>query len=184
MLPSPVMAERIMAGSQRRRSSKNMSKKKNEIITQSEAYLDESLIYNHVSNIIETRKVAAGSYANREATLMYWEVGQYINTILLKDGRAGYGKKILPTLSAKLSWSHIIELLPLKTKEEQLFYAEDVAQRNLGVRELRRQISRKAFERREIANTGLSLESSIPFNTFKDLTQCRSLGQTEYQVAH
>ena len=145
-----------------------------------------------------------GAYANREVTLMYWEVGHYINVNVLNDERAGYGKKnlpalsaklmakygksfternlyrmmlfaerfsdveILPTLSAKLSWSHIIELLPLKTKEAQLYYAEDVAQRNLGVRELRRQISRKAFERREIANTGLSPESSIPFNTFKD----------------
>jgi hypothetical protein len=63
--------------------------------------------------------------------------------------------EILPTLSAKLSWSHIIELLPLKSKEAQLFYAEDVTQHNLGVHELRRQISRKTFERREIANTGL-----------------------------
>jgi len=181
-----------------------MSKKKNEIIAQGEMQLDESLIYEKVVGIIETRKTAAGVYANREVTLMYWEVGYYINVNVLNDGRAGYGKKILPalsaklmakygknfternlyrmmlfaerfsdieilpTLSAKLSWSHIIELLPLKTKEAQLYYAQDVSERNLGVRELRRQISRKAFERREIINTGLSVDSSIPFNTFKD----------------
>ena len=181
-----------------------MAKKKNEIIAQSDMPLDESLIYEKVSGIIETRTLTAGAYANREVTLMFWEVGRYINVNVLNDGRAGYGKKILPalsaklmakygknfternlyrmmlfaerfsdveilpTLSAKLSWSHIIELLPLKTKEAQLYYAEDVAQRNLGVRELRRQISRKAFERREIANTGLSAEAVIPFNTFKD----------------
>ena len=168
-----------------------MSKKKNELITQGETQLDDLRIYESIANIIETRKTTAGAYANREVTLMYWEVGHYINSYVLNDGRAGYGKKILPalsakliakygknfternlyrmmlfaerfsndeilpTVSAKLSWSHIIELLPLKIKEAQLYYAEDVAKRNLGVRELRRQISRKAFERREIANTAL-----------------------------
>jgi predicted nuclease of restriction endonuclease-like (RecB) superfamily len=59
-------------------------------------------------------------------------------------------------------------LLPLKSKEALLYYVNDVAQRNLGIRELRRQISRKAFERREIANTELSEASSVPFNVFKD----------------
>jgi predicted nuclease of restriction endonuclease-like (RecB) superfamily len=181
-----------------------MAKKKNEIIIQSEVSLDELKIYEKVVSIIETRTMTAGAYANREVTLMYWEVGHYINTNVLNHGRADYGKKILPalsaklmakygksfternlyrmmlfaerfsdveilpTLSAKLSWSHIIELLPLKTKEAQLYYAEDVAKRNLGVRELRHQISRKAYERREIANTGLSSETLVPFNTFKD----------------
>ena len=181
-----------------------MTKQKNEIVVQGEMRLNELMIYEKVVSIIETRKITAGAYANREITLMYWEVGHYINVNVLNDGRAEYGKKvlpalsaklmvkygksfternlyrmmlfaerfsdveILPTLSAKLSWSHIIELLPLKTKEAQLYYANDIAHRNLAVRELRRQISRKAFERREIANTGLSMESSIPFNTFKD----------------
>ncbi|MDR2577545.1 MAG: DUF1016 domain-containing protein, partial [Chitinispirillales bacterium] len=34
--------------------------------------------------------------------------------------------------------------------------------------ELRQQISRKAYERQEIANAGLSKESAVPFNVFKD----------------
>jgi len=38
----------------------------------------------------------------------------------------------------------------------------------LGVHELRRQISRKVFERREIANTELSEQSVVPFNVFID----------------
>jgi len=76
--------------------------------------------------------------------------------------------EILPAVSAKLSWSHIIELLPLKSKEALLYYANEVTQRNLSTRELRRQISRKAFERREIANKELSEGSAVPFNVFKD----------------
>ncbi|MCL2135502.1 MAG: PDDEXK nuclease domain-containing protein [Candidatus Bathyarchaeota archaeon] len=67
-----------------------------------------------------------------------------------------------------MSWSHIIELLPLKSTDAQLYYANEVIQRNLGVHDLRRQISRKAYERREIANAELSKESIVPFNIFKD----------------
>jgi len=35
-------------------------------------------------------------------------------------------------------------------------------------KELRRQIARKAYERREIANVGLTEQSAVPFNVFKD----------------
>ncbi|MCL2294236.1 MAG: DUF1016 N-terminal domain-containing protein, partial [Spirochaetes bacterium] len=48
-------------------------------------------------------------------------------------------KKILPPLATKLSWSHILELLPLKTAEERFYYANDAAVRNLGKLELRHQ---------------------------------------------
>jgi predicted nuclease of restriction endonuclease-like (RecB) superfamily len=166
--------------------------------------IDEAALFERVAAIIENRRSRAGTYANREATLMFWEVGQYINSFVLGNKRADYGKKILPTLSAKLvanygkdfaernlyrmtlfaerfsdveilptlsaklSWSHIIELLPLKSMDAQLYYANDVAERNLGVHELRRQISRKAYERREIANAELSEQSAVPFNVFKD----------------
>jgi len=76
--------------------------------------------------------------------------------------------EIVATLSPQLSWSHIVELLPLSTIEAKLFYAKDIVNRRLGVRELRKQISRKAYERREIANSQLSEASSVPFNVFKD----------------
>jgi len=72
------------------------------------------------------------------------------------------------TLSTQLSWSHIIEILPLKTQEARLYYANETAVRQLGIRELRQQIARKAYERREIANIELSKDSTVPFNVFKD----------------
>jgi len=49
-----------------------------------------------------------------------------------------------------------------------LYYAQDAVTRHLGKRELRKQISRKAYERREIANSQLTEESAVPFNMFKD----------------
>ena len=42
-----------------------------------------------------------GAYANREVTLMFWEVGRYINAALLGKERAKYGKKIFVMLSRK-----------------------------------------------------------------------------------
>jgi predicted nuclease of restriction endonuclease-like (RecB) superfamily len=135
---------------------------------------------------------------------MYWEIGKYVDSVLLGGERAEYGKKILATLSRQLiakygngfelsklrrmlqfaevfanpeivatlsrqlSWSHFKEILPLKSEEARMYYANDAVERNYGVRELRHQISRKAYERREIANTELSAQSAVPFNVFKD----------------
>ena len=181
-----------------------MEKKKNEIATQNESQVDESALLERVSEIIENRKHRAQVSANSEVTLMFWEVGQYVNSVVLDEQRASYGKQIVATLSLQLqekygksfeltnlrrmmrfaekfadyeivatlspqlSWSHIVELLPLKSYEARIYYAQDVLDRRLAVRELRRQISRKAFERREIVNTELTDQSTVPFNVFKD----------------
>jgi predicted nuclease of restriction endonuclease-like (RecB) superfamily len=75
---------------------------------------------------------------------------------------------IVSPLATQLSWSHIIEVLPLKTAEARLYYLREVASRQLGKRELRQLIARKAFERKEIANAQLSETGAIPHDTFKD----------------
>jgi len=59
--------------------------------------------------------------------------------------------QIVTELASQLSWSHFIEILPLKSHEARLFYATETMERHLGTKELRRQIARKAYERREIA---------------------------------
>lgn len=76
--------------------------------------------------------------------------------------------EIVATLSQQLSWSHFQDILPLKTDDARMYYARDAAARKLGVRELRHQISRKTYERREIANMELAETSSVPFNVFRD----------------
>jgi predicted nuclease of restriction endonuclease-like (RecB) superfamily len=178
--------------------------KASELAANANGVIDESVLFERVAVIIENHKDRAAAHANRELTMMFWEIGQYINSILLENQRAEYGKKILPSLAAKLtekygknfsnrnlyrmmlfaerfrdteilpplaarlSWSHIIELLPLKSDEARLYYANEAAKSNYGTKELRRQISRKAYERREIANTELSAQTVVPFNVFKD----------------
>jgi predicted nuclease of restriction endonuclease-like (RecB) superfamily len=179
------------------------------------AAIDAVVLFERVSAIIENRKSRAGAYANREVTLMYWEIGQYVSSVLLDGSRAEYGRKIVVTLSAQLaerygkpfearnlrrmvqfaelfpdikivsplatqlSWSHFVELLPVKSEEARIFYANEAAARRLGKRELRLQISRKAYERREIANSRLSPDSAVPFNAFKDPYLLDTLGLKE-----
>ena len=60
--------------------------------------------------------------------------------------------EIVATLSRQLSWSHFVNLLPLKTESARQFYAQQAATNTWSVRELRHQIERKAFERTEIAS--------------------------------
>lgn len=71
-------------------------------------------------------------------------------------------------LSQQLSWSHFVELLPLKNMDAKLFYAKVSSQQNMGIRELRKQIAKKTFERTTIINEQLTEESNLPLNTFKD----------------
>ncbi|WP_409415745.1 YhcG family protein [Flavobacterium sp. PS2] len=77
-------------------------------------------------------------------------------------------KQIVVTLSRQLSWSHFLILLPLKTTEAKLFYAQTTANKALGVRELRKQIASKEFERTSIANLQITNENTAIHNNFKD----------------
>jgi predicted nuclease of restriction endonuclease-like (RecB) superfamily len=76
--------------------------------------------------------------------------------------------QIVATLSRQLSWSHFRELIPLKSIEAKMFYAELSATQALGIRELRKQISTKTFERSSIANLQNTSNHHAVYNTFKD----------------
>ena len=74
----------------------NMNK---DIALQEETQVDEIELFKRVSEIIEKRKFRAQTSVNSEAILMFWEVGQYVNSIVLDKKRAAYGKQIVATLS-------------------------------------------------------------------------------------
>ena len=75
---------------------------------------------------------------------------------------------IVVTLSRQLSWSHFLVLIPLKNIEAKEFYAQKTITETLGVRDLRKQITAKTFERTNIANLQVAQHSSVLYNTFKD----------------
>ena len=99
------------------------------------------------------------------------EYGKTIITSLAKQLSAEFGKgfskdilykmvrfhegfpdlSIVATLSQQLSWSHILELLPLDSYEKRQFYAYMAIESRWSVRSLRNNIHRMTFER-TIAN--------------------------------
>lgn len=74
---------------------------------------------------------------------------------------------VLP-LSQQLSWSHFVELLPIKSSEARMYYAQKIADEYWSIRETRKQIEQKAYERGEIANVQVSLNMPELQHTFKD----------------
>jgi len=77
-------------------------------------------------------------------------------------------EQIVMSLSRQLSWSHFLAILPVKTTEARGFYATQVVESRLSVRELRGIIERKAYERQEIANSQVAPGTSVPMDAFKD----------------
>jgi predicted nuclease of restriction endonuclease-like (RecB) superfamily len=76
--------------------------------------------------------------------------------------------EILSPLVTKLSWTHFIILNSVKNPEARFFYANLAFSENFTKRDLENKIATKTFERTEIANAQISVQSEIPFNTFKD----------------
>ena len=62
----------------------------------------ENTLFSNVAQIIEKRKFNAISAANNQIVLMFWEIGKYINSVILGMERAEYGKRIVATLSRQL----------------------------------------------------------------------------------
>jgi predicted nuclease of restriction endonuclease-like (RecB) superfamily len=76
-------------------------------------------------------------------------------------------KKVV-TLSRQLSWSHFLVLLPLRNAASKPFYAERAATELWSVRELRKNIETKSFERTTIADLQLYKTKPKTNGIFKD----------------
>jgi len=76
--------------------------------------------------------------------------------------------EIVSPLATQLSWTHFTILLPLKSQEARLFYAQKAAEGYWSKRELIRQIERKAFERSAIADSQLPTLDESMKSIFKD----------------
>jgi predicted nuclease of restriction endonuclease-like (RecB) superfamily len=90
---------------------------------------------------------------------------------MVKFAQAFPDAEIVSTLSTKLSWSHLVAIVPLKTPEARHFYAAQAAQDGWSVRELSSQIERRAFERTAIATAQaplLQAADAAPALVFKD----------------
>jgi hypothetical protein len=63
---------------------------------------DKSLI-GEIKSLIDQSRRNVAMTVNAEITLLYWHIGNRINTEVLKNERAEYGKEIIATLSKALT---------------------------------------------------------------------------------
>ena len=75
------------------------------------------------------------------------ELNKNYSVSTLRYMRQFYESGIHQTVSGELTWSHYIELLPLTNNGEIIYYSDLIIKNNLSVRELRKRIKNKEYER-------------------------------------
>ena len=64
---------------------------------------DSDLLLQDLASIIENGKREITAQVNSTLTLVYWQVGHRINTHILENQRAEYGKEIIPKIAVELA---------------------------------------------------------------------------------
>ena len=183
----------------------NKSKKDKDAESQEIEILSTSApLIKELFDLIEKSRQGAVKFVNSQLTILFWQVGFKVNTHILNNQRAEYGKsivasisahliakygrnfevrnlrrmiqfsevfpdiEIVTTLSSQLSWSHFILLFPLKKVEQKAFYAKKILAENWSVRETKKQIEHKVFERTLIAKETEPAEIKTGGGVFKD----------------
>lgn len=111
-------------------------------------------IINNISNELVLKYGRSFSERNLRRMMQFSEIFPDLN--------------FLTPLVSKLSWSHFLQLFPIKNLEAQVFYAQRAVEERWSKRELITQIERKAFERKEIASKQLVHTSTEIQTSFKD----------------
>lgn len=150
--------------------------------------MSETKLFSDLCAIVETTKRKTAVAVNRGIVFMYWHIGHRINTDVLGNKRAEYGKRIVAelatqlnehfqtkefssrnlhrmmqfaadfqdveivsALATQLTWSHIIEILPLKSTVQKEFYLTMASKEMWGTKTLRAKIDGMLFERTAIS---------------------------------
>jgi len=64
---------------------------------------DEEGLVSYLSQLVEQAKRVAASHANATLTIRNWLIGRAINTNILQNTRADYGRQIVATVSQQLT---------------------------------------------------------------------------------
>ncbi len=116
-----------------------------------ESQLSTQSLMQDLRHIVEQARSRVASKANYELSIMYWHIGNRINTEVLDNQRAEYGKQIVASVSRQLSWSHFIDVIPLKDGLQREFYLTLAASEKWSVRQLRKEIDGMLYERTAIS---------------------------------
>jgi predicted nuclease of restriction endonuclease-like (RecB) superfamily len=63
-------------------------------------------LFHEIAKLIENSKKNVISAINREMVILYWNVGNIINTDIVKNNRADYGKQVIKELSQQLTLNY------------------------------------------------------------------------------
>jgi len=127
-----------------------------------------------ISYLLQKAKLQAYKAVDNIRVQTYWQIGERITREELKEGRADYGKKVVPLLAQdlgfsradlfrmvqfykvypivaqvarQLSWSHYRELIPIQKEEERKFYEVQAINNNWGRDKLRAQIREETYQK-------------------------------------
>ncbi|BFM42106.1 hypothetical protein CFS9_07470 [Flavobacterium sp. CFS9] len=64
---------------------------------------DKPELLDSIIGLIDQTRHSVAKTVNQELTLLYWKIGKTINEEILKNDRADYGKKIIPSLNEALT---------------------------------------------------------------------------------
>ena len=62
----------------------------------------EKQLFNDIKQLIENARISVSKLVSSNVTVLYWHIGRRINTEILNEKRAEYGKQIVATLSRQL----------------------------------------------------------------------------------
>jgi DUF1016 N-terminal domain len=82
-----------------------------------------NFLFQEIRQLIDTAKQRAAIAINAEITLLYWQVGKRIQTEVLQDQRAEYGKQVIIALS-----KHLTQTYGKGWSERQLHYCILIAE--------------------------------------------------------
>ncbi len=66
----------------------------------------DHLLLQEIRRLIDSAKQRAAVAVNTEITQLYWQIGNSIQTEILQNQRAEYGKQVIATLSQQLTQTH------------------------------------------------------------------------------
>jgi hypothetical protein len=104
----------------------------------------EQILFNDLSQLIEQSKQFVLVQANSVMTMLFWNVGKRINEDILRNRRADYGKRIVPTVSAQLTEKYG-KNFELRNLHRMMQFAEKFSDEQIVV-PLARQLSWSHFQ--------------------------------------
>lgn len=112
---------------------------------------NKDTLMQDLHQIVDNARKNVAIAANQELTMMHWRIGERINREVLGNERAKYGKQIVSQLARQLSWSHFVEVLPIKDPLAREFYLTLSATNRWSRNQLRKEIDSLLYERTAIA---------------------------------